>query len=74
MLNAAVGLAAGVAIASYAFKIDFARGYFLIALPTRRPRPHRPVSDLRKRLHRLRSMGSCMQRVVAVGHAPRSPT
>jgi len=25
---------------------------------------------LRKRLHKLRSQGSCMQRVVAVGHAP----
>jgi hypothetical protein len=34
VLNAAVGLAVGVAIASYAFKIEFARSYVLIALPS----------------------------------------
>jgi exopolysaccharide biosynthesis polyprenyl glycosylphosphotransferase len=70
VLNAAVGLAAGVAIASYAFKIDFARGYFLIALPSAAVFDLAARYRLRKRLHRLRSLGSCMQRVVAVGHAP----
>jgi exopolysaccharide biosynthesis polyprenyl glycosylphosphotransferase len=70
VLNAAVGLAAGVAIVSYALKIDFARGYFLIALPSAAVFDLAARYRLRKRLHRLRSLGSCMQRVVAVGHAP----
>src|SRR5258708_4310509 len=34
VLNAAVGLAGGVAIVSYVFKIDFAPGYLVIALPS----------------------------------------
>ena len=70
VLNAAVGLAAGVAIASYAFKIDFARGYFLIALPSAAVLDLAARYRLRKRLHRQRSLGACMHRVVAVGHAP----
>jgi exopolysaccharide biosynthesis polyprenyl glycosylphosphotransferase len=70
VLNAAVGLASGVAIASYALKIDFARGYFLVALPSAAAFDLGARYRLRKRLHRLRSRGSCMQRVVAVGHAP----
>src|SRR5260221_5979222 len=70
VLNAAVGLAAGVAIVSYVFKIDFARGYFVIALPSAAALDLAARYRLRKRLHRLRSLGSCMQRVVAVGHAP----
>ena len=70
VLNAAVSLAAGVAIASYALKIDFARGYFLIALPSVAVLDLAVRYRLRKRLHKQRSLGSCMQRVVAVGHAP----
>ncbi len=70
VLNAAVGLAAGVAIVSYVFKIDFARGYFVIALPSAAALDLAARFRLRKRLHRLRSLGSCMQRVIAVGHAP----
>jgi exopolysaccharide biosynthesis polyprenyl glycosylphosphotransferase len=70
VLNAAVGLAACVAIASYALKVDFARGYFLIALPSAAGFDLLARYRLRKRLHKLRSQGSCMQRVVAVGHAP----
>jgi exopolysaccharide biosynthesis polyprenyl glycosylphosphotransferase len=68
--NAAIGLAAGIAIASYAAKIDFARGYFLIALPCVAAFDLGARYRLRKRLHRLRRLGTCMQRVVAVGHAP----
>jgi exopolysaccharide biosynthesis polyprenyl glycosylphosphotransferase len=70
VLNAAVALAGGVAIASYAFKIDFARGYFLIALPSAAVLDLAARYRLRKRLHKQRSQGACMQRVVAVGHAP----
>jgi exopolysaccharide biosynthesis polyprenyl glycosylphosphotransferase len=70
VLNAAVGLAAAVAIASYALKLEFARGYFLVALPSAAGLDLVARYRLRKRLHRARSRGSCMQRVVAVGHAP----
>jgi exopolysaccharide biosynthesis polyprenyl glycosylphosphotransferase len=70
VLNAAAGLAAAVAIASYALKFDFARGYFLIALPSVAAFDLAARYRLRKRLHKQRSQGACMQRVVAVGHAP----
>jgi exopolysaccharide biosynthesis polyprenyl glycosylphosphotransferase len=70
VLNAAVALAAGIAIISYATKIDFARGYFVIALPSVAAFDLAARYRLRKHLHRLRRDGSCMQRVVAVGHAP----
>jgi exopolysaccharide biosynthesis polyprenyl glycosylphosphotransferase len=70
VLNGGVGLAAAVAIASYALKIDLARGYVVIALPSSAALDLAARYRLRKRLHRLRSMGSCMQRAVAVGHAP----
>jgi exopolysaccharide biosynthesis polyprenyl glycosylphosphotransferase len=70
VLNAAIGLAAGVAIASYALKADFARGYVVVALPCVAAFDLVARYRLRKRLHKLRSQGSCMQRVVAVGHAP----
>jgi exopolysaccharide biosynthesis polyprenyl glycosylphosphotransferase len=70
VLNGGVALAAGVAIASYSLKLDFARGYVLIALPSAAAFDLTARYRLRKRLHRMRSVGSCMQRVVAVGHAP----
>ena len=70
VLNAAVGLAAGVAVASYALKVDVARGYVVIALPSAAVFDLVARFRLRKRLHRQRVLGSCMQRVVAVGHAP----
>ena len=69
VMNAAVGLAAGVAIASYAVKGDVARGYIVIALPSVAVLDLAARYRLRKRLHWQRSQGSCMQRVVAVGHA-----
>jgi exopolysaccharide biosynthesis polyprenyl glycosylphosphotransferase len=69
VLNAAVGLAATVAISSYAIKFNFARGYVLVALPCVTIFDLVARYRLRKRLHRLRSQGACMRRVVAVGHA-----
>ena len=59
-----------VAIASYAVKFELARGYILIALPCATVFDLVVRHRLRKRLHRLRSRGACMRRVVAVGHAP----
>ena len=69
VVNAAVGLAAGVAIVSYAVKGDVARGYVVIALPSVAVLDLAARYRLRKHLHSQRSQGSCMQRVVAVGHA-----
>ncbi len=70
VINAAISLTAAVIILSYATKLDFARGYAVLALPCA------AVFDLtarfvqRKRLHRLRRMGARMRRVIAVGYAP----
>jgi exopolysaccharide biosynthesis polyprenyl glycosylphosphotransferase len=69
VLNAGVYLTAGVAILSYAGKLDIARGYVLMALPCATATDLAARRSLRKGLHRLRGLGDCMQRVVAVGHA-----
>jgi FlaA1/EpsC-like NDP-sugar epimerase len=70
VLNAALSLAACVAIVSYVFKADVARGYVAIALPCTAGFSLVGRYALRKRLHFQRARGLCMQRVVAVGHAP----
>jgi exopolysaccharide biosynthesis polyprenyl glycosylphosphotransferase len=70
VLNAGLCLTAGIAIVMYATKSDLSRGYVVLVLPAT------TVSDLfarftlRKRLHRQRQLGRCMQRVVAVGYSP----
>jgi len=68
VMNAAVTLTGSVAVASYALKADLARGYVLIAMPCLAVLDLGTRYALRKRLHRRRSYGACMQRVVAVGH------
>jgi len=70
VLNAAVSVTAVVAIASYAFKFDFARGYFMIALPSATILDLAVRHALRKQLHHRRLRGRCMQKVIAVGHGP----
>jgi exopolysaccharide biosynthesis polyprenyl glycosylphosphotransferase len=70
VLNAGVTLTAAVAIAAYATKTGIARGYVVLALPCLTMSDLIVRFALRKRLHRLRRMGSCMRRVVAVGHTP----
>ena len=70
VLNAAVMLTATIAIASYAVKFDTARGYMVIALPCATVFDLVVRYRLRRRLHRQRSRGACMRRVVAVGDAP----
>lgn len=69
VMSAAASLAACVAIASYALKADFAREYVLIALPSAATLDLMARYGLRKRLHRRRGRGCCMQRAVVVGHA-----
>jgi exopolysaccharide biosynthesis polyprenyl glycosylphosphotransferase len=68
VLNAAVSLTAGVAIVSYAGKLEVARGYLAVALPLMAAGDLLARFLLRKRLHRLRKDGRCTRRVVAVGH------
>jgi len=69
VLNAGVCLTACVAIVSYATKTDVARGYVVIALPTLTVLDLLGRFTLRKRLHKLRTLGSCMRKVVVVGHS-----
>jgi exopolysaccharide biosynthesis polyprenyl glycosylphosphotransferase len=68
ILNAGVSLTAGVAIVSYAGKIDLARSYVVIAIPCATAFDLAARYSLRKQLHRSRRLGSCMRRAVAVGH------
>jgi lipopolysaccharide/colanic/teichoic acid biosynthesis glycosyltransferase len=68
ILSAAVNLTAGVAVVSYAAKLDLARGYMAIALPSATAMDLMARYLLRKRLHRRRVRGRCVRRVVAVGH------
>ncbi len=69
ILSAAVNLTAGVAVISYAAKLDLARGYLAIALPSATVMDLTARYLLRKRLYRRRVRGWYVRRVVAVGHA-----
>jgi exopolysaccharide biosynthesis polyprenyl glycosylphosphotransferase len=69
VLNAAVSLIAGIAVLSYAAKLDLARGYMAVALPSLAILDLTARYRLRKRLHKQRSRGSCTRKVIAVGHA-----
>jgi exopolysaccharide biosynthesis polyprenyl glycosylphosphotransferase len=69
VLNAAVGLTAGMAIVSYVAKLDLARGYLVVALPCAAVFDLTGRYCLRRRLHRRRRAGQLMRRTVAVGHA-----
>jgi exopolysaccharide biosynthesis polyprenyl glycosylphosphotransferase len=68
VLNAGVGLTAAVALISYVGNLQLSRVYVLIALPTTMVLDLFARYALRKRLHRQRNAGQCMQSVVAVGH------
>jgi exopolysaccharide biosynthesis polyprenyl glycosylphosphotransferase len=69
ILNAAVSLTAAIALASYAAKLNLARGYMAIALPSLAILDLGARYLIRKNLHRLRSRGLCTRQVIAVGHA-----
>ncbi len=68
VLNAGVCLTAAVAIVAYAVKADLARGYVVLALPMLTVFDLFARFLLRKRLHKQRKRGSCMRKVVVVGH------
>lgn len=69
VLSAGVGLTAVVAVVAYASKTEVARGYVVIALPCVTVFGLFARYGLRKRLHKQQSRGSCMRRVVVIGHA-----
>ena len=68
VFNAGIGLTSAIAIASYAAKFDLSRSYVLVAMPCAVGIDLLVRYGLRKRLHRLRELGGCMRRAVAVGH------
>ena len=70
ILNAAVSLTAGIAIASYAVRFDVARGYVVLALPTLAAFDLTGRYLLRRRLHKRRRRGRYMRRTVVAGHKP----
>ena len=69
VLRAGVSLTACVAIFSYAAKLDLARGYVVLALPSLTALDMLARYALRKRLHRQRRLGICTRRAVVVGPA-----
>jgi len=68
ILNAGVSLTAAFAIFSYAINLELSRGYLVIALPSVTVLDLAARYAIRKRLHRQRASGNCLQNVVAVGH------
>jgi len=68
VFNAGLVLTAGVAVVSYAAKAELARGYVLVAFPTMTILDLLARYALRKRLHRLRSLGAFMHKVVVAGY------
>jgi exopolysaccharide biosynthesis polyprenyl glycosylphosphotransferase len=68
VVNTGICLTAAVALIAYATKTDLARGYVVVSLPCVTAFDLLARYALRKRLHRMRELGSCMRRVVVVGH------
>jgi len=68
VLNAGLILTAGIAIVSYAMKAELARGYVVVAFPSLTILDLAARYALRKRLHRLRGLGACMQKIVVAGY------
>jgi len=69
IINSGISLMAAIAIVSYGWKLDFARGYVLIALPGLVAANLAARYAMRKQLHRQRQRGRYMRQVTAVGHA-----
>lgn len=70
VVTAGVSLTAVIAFLSYAANLQLSRGYIVIALPSVTVFDVVARYGMRKRLHKLRSRGACMRRVIAVGHEP----
>jgi exopolysaccharide biosynthesis polyprenyl glycosylphosphotransferase len=70
VIRAGVRLTVGMALVSYVFKADLARGYLLIVLVLVTALSLVGRFVLRRLLHRARERGRCMHRVLVLGHAP----
>ncbi|GGK80512.1 sugar transferase [Mangrovihabitans endophyticus] len=70
VIGAGVRLTVGMALASYVFRADLARGYLLLALLLTTALSLMGRFLLRRLLHRARQQGRCMHRVLLLGHAP----
>ncbi|HEX5740567.1 MAG TPA: sugar transferase [Pilimelia sp.] len=68
VIRGGLGLTAAAAIVSYAFEIQLARSYVLVALPVATLAVVLTRFAVRKRLHHYRTRGRCLRRVVVVGH------
>ena len=68
VINAAVGLIAGIAVVSYLFKTEFARGYVVLALPCCMILALLGRYMARRGLRRARKQGRYLQDVLVVGH------
>jgi len=68
VINAAVGLIAGIAVVSYLMKTEFARGYVVLALPVCMAISLLGRYTARRRLRRARQQGKYLQDVLVVGH------
>jgi exopolysaccharide biosynthesis polyprenyl glycosylphosphotransferase len=67
VLSAGVALIASAAFVAYAFQLTVARSFVLVVLPFTVLLDLAGRYLLRRRLHRRRSLGECMKRVVIVG-------
>ena len=68
VLNAGVGLSAGLALISYAVNVELSRVYLVVSMPIIVVLDLLTRYALRKRLHWLRMAGLCMSTVVVAGH------
>jgi exopolysaccharide biosynthesis polyprenyl glycosylphosphotransferase len=68
VINAAVGLIAGIAVVSYLMKTEVARGYVVLALPCCMAIALLGRYTARRRLRRARKQGKYLQDVLVVGH------
>ncbi len=68
VLRAGLGLLALTAVVSYLLDVRLARGYVVAALPLSVAAVLLLRFGLRKQLHRARSRGECLSRVIVVGH------
>jgi exopolysaccharide biosynthesis polyprenyl glycosylphosphotransferase len=68
VIQAGVGLTAGISVVSYAFKAQFARGYVVTALPLCLLIAMLGRTVARRHLRRSRAKGRCLQNVLVAGH------
>jgi exopolysaccharide biosynthesis polyprenyl glycosylphosphotransferase len=69
VIRSGVRLTVGMALASYVFNAELARGYLLMVLVLTTALSLLGRFVLRRRLHRARVRGRCMHRVLVLGHA-----